>query len=426
VSKVEPAQLDFSLAQAIQQIKKENTNISQKLFKICRRIMNQRQVSACESAYRLCHLPFRDSFRKCVFLNTRKPEQRYRVVKFDKVSKKATDYCANLFDFVHMCLLEFAMLFEPYYAKQFDDENNLVFPRKKTKKRLLTLRDNSKMIIRNITLQFVVRVPYFFVNNKPENYYYSLLVQYKPYRQEIQLLEGFDSSLRAFEANEEEMRNINKRLEEFRQLDHHLENAFNTVGAFDILERIPPPLEEIEEELPEQALSREQFERGLGAMNVTQRDIFESITSRCAQQLNGNLIRLKLFITGNAGTGKTFLFKILQFQINNCFGGRIVVKVCALTGVAARLVGGSTLHSSLRLPVQRDGVIVELQSLTGNYLEIMRREWKDIEFIFIDEVSMIPYEMFCMVDSRLKQLMNNDEIFGKINTIRFGDAITTC
>jgi hypothetical protein len=30
VSKVEPAQLDFSLAQAIQQIKKNNTNISQK------------------------------------------------------------------------------------------------------------------------------------------------------------------------------------------------------------------------------------------------------------------------------------------------------------------------------------------------------------------------------------------------------------
>jgi hypothetical protein len=244
VSKVEPAQLDFSLAQAIQQIKKNNTNISQKQFKICMKIMNQRQISACESAYRLYHLPFRDSSRKCIFLNTRKPEQQYRVVKFDKSSKKAIDYCANIFDryelrpfehpdydFVHMCLLEFAMLFEPYYAKQFDDEGNeneniLVFPRKKTKKRLLTLRDNSKMIIRNRPA--VVRVPYFVVNNEPENYYYSLLVQYKPYRQESQLLEGYDSSLRAFQSNEELMRNINKRLEKFRKLNHHLENAFNT------------------------------------------------------------------------------------------------------------------------------------------------------------------------------------------------------
>jgi hypothetical protein len=79
-------------------------------------------------------------------LNTRKPEQQYRVVKFDKSSKKAIDYCANIFDryelrpfehpdydFVHMCLLEFAMLFEPYYAKQFDDADVANHPTKSDK-----------------------------------------------------------------------------------------------------------------------------------------------------------------------------------------------------------------------------------------------------------------------------------------------------
>lgn len=33
------------------------------------------------------------------------------------------------------------------------------------------------------------------------------------------------------------------------------------------------------------------------------------------------------------------------------------VKVCALTGVAARLINGTTLHSALKLPVQKDGRI---------------------------------------------------------------------
>lgn len=97
------------------------------------------------------------------------------------------------------------------------------------------------------------------------------------------------------------------------------------------------------------------------------------------------------------------------------------VKVCALTGVAARLINGTTLHSALKLPVQKDGRIVHMLQLTGNYLQIMRRQWRYIQFLFIDEISMVPYEMLCMIDNRLKQLKNNEEVFGGINVIVFGD-----
>lgn len=71
--------------------------------------------------------------------------------------------------------------------------------------------------------------------------------------------------------------------------------------------------------------------------------------------------------------------------------------MCALTGVAARLVGGQTLHMTLRLPVQKDGRIAPIQKLTGNHLKVLREEWKDIESLFIDEISMVPYEMLCMI-----------------------------
>lgn len=96
------------------------------------------------------------------------------------------------------------------------------------------------------------------------------------------------------------------------------------------------------------------------------------------------------------------------------------MKVCALTGVAARLVGGGTLHSTFKLPVQKDGRIVQMLQLTGNYLRIMRQQWKDIQFLFIDEISMVPYEMLCMIESRLRQVKNPDELFGGINIIVFG------
>ena len=94
-----------------------------------------------------------------------------------------------------------------------------------------------------------------------------------------------------------------------------------------------------------------------------------------------------------------------------------------LTGVAALLVGGTTLHSTFKLPVQKDESILEMPQLTGNYLRIMRLQGKDIQILFIDEISMIPYEMLCMIESRLRQLKNPDELFGGINVIVFGDLL---
>lgn len=56
--------------------------------------------------------------------------------------------------------------------------------------------------------------------------------------------------------------------------------------------------------------------------------------------------------------------------------------------VGARLVGGSTFYSMFRLPVP-----VYMPLLTHNYFRIMRYQWRDIEFVFIDKISMVPYEI---------------------------------
>ncbi|CAG9762951.1 unnamed protein product [Ceutorhynchus assimilis] len=82
-----------------------------------------------EVSERLCYLNMRecDSSRKTVFLNTRKPEQRYEVLKFTEAGQ-AGSYCANEryekrpmehpdYNFNNMLFMELAMLFEPHYAK---------------------------------------------------------------------------------------------------------------------------------------------------------------------------------------------------------------------------------------------------------------------------------------------------------------------
>ena len=87
------------------------------------------------------------------------------------------------------------------------------------------------------------------------------------------------------------------------------------------------------------------------------------------------------------------------------------MKVCALTGVAARLVGGITLYNTFKLPVQKDGRMLEMSQLSGNHLRILRIQSKDIQFLFRDEISMIPYEMLCMIESKLTIESNDSSKF---------------
>ena len=63
-----------------------------------------------------------------------------------------------------------------------------------------------------------------------------------------------------------------------------------------------------------------------------------------------------VFITGSAGTGKSYLLKYLVQELQNeneSSGKGKCVGVCAPTGVAAIIVGGSTLHYFFGVLVSR-------------------------------------------------------------------------
>ncbi|KAE9521618.1 hypothetical protein AGLY_017986 [Aphis glycines] len=127
ISKAEPTELNVSVALAIREIRREESDISQKLFKICMRIMNER----------LRHLTLTGSSRQCIFLNTRKPEQGYRMLKFETDGRSTGDFFANIFqryenrprepadyNFPAMCLMEFTMRFQPHYRKPRGEEES--------------------------------------------------------------------------------------------------------------------------------------------------------------------------------------------------------------------------------------------------------------------------------------------------------------
>lgn len=444
-TKNEPIGVTKNLRDALKTIREENIPIGQKLVKQAYQIQRMRNVSAMEAAQRLCHLPFKQSSRECVKLPTHRPEERYSVIRFQR--QNAVDFCQSIIDrymqrplqhseynFDQMSLMQFAMLFKPYYKTSTNEDeegDEDVFEDEIIEKivsRYLTLQNNQKMKIR--TRPAVVRVNSFNLNQDPEGFYYSLLLQYIPFRNEDELTANFETAREAFLAKETILMQTSRELMIYRQRDRFLENAINLAKAYN------PLLAEIdyndnyqndvsEEDEPDNRPDRNQFDADIKRMTVEQADLLNFVTECIRKQKEEkSLDRVRIFVTGGAGTGKTFTLKNLLEQIRRCYEGeKSAVKFGALTGVAAKLISGMTLHSLFRLPIQEDGKIKKLSNLTGLFLESMRHQWRNTKFLIIDEISMVPYEMLRDIHSRLQQIFDNGELFGGINVIVFGDLM---
>ena len=122
----------------------------------------------------------------------------------------------------------------------------------------------------------------------------------------------------------------------------------------------------------------------LHAYNIV-REHFENGSS-CKQPL-------RMIVSGTAGTGKSYLIQCLKRLLGNG------LRVAAPTGVAAFNVDGYTLHSLLGLPIKGD-----FKELERNRLRNIQESLAAVEYIIIDEMSMIGRKLFGQVDRRLRQV----------------------
>jgi ATP-dependent DNA helicase PIF1 len=120
-----------------------------------------------------------------------------------------------------------------------------------------------------------------------------------------------------------------------------------------------------------------------------------------------------VLITGPAGTGKSFLLNFLRTKYPD-------LAVAASTGIAALNVGGCTLHSWASLPIDDTPAIEVAKKLNekknGVWISIRKTER-----LAIDEVSMIPAELFDKFDEVLRMVRKCDKPFGGIQIISVGD-----
>ena len=102
---------------------------------------------------------------------------------------------------------------------------------------------------------------------------------------------------------------------------------------------------------------------------------------------------LCLIVIGVAGTGKSYLINgICNLLQSKC-------AVTATTGKAAYNIKGVTVHSLLKLPIGSRG----RKDLTGQSLCRLQENLNEIDYILIDEYSMLGQVAFGWIDKRCKQ-----------------------
>ena len=123
-----------------------------------------------------------------------------------------------------------------------------------------------------------------------------------------------------------------------------------------------------------------------------------------------------LFITGPAGTGKTYLIqKIKEY----CDLVHLNVGITAMTGCAAYLIHGNTLHSWAGIGLGKAPIANIVKKIrTRPYL---RTRWKNVKVLIIDEISMLDMALFEKLDDIARNVRNTFLPWGGIQLCFLGD-----
>ncbi len=131
-----------------------------------------------------------------------------------------------------------------------------------------------------------------------------------------------------------------------------------------------------------------------------------------------NILKMghSVFLTGAAGTGKTY---VLNQYINYLKRHSINPAMTASTGIAATHIGGQTIHSWSGI-----GIYEKLDSWTLDKIlqnEKLFKRYKDVKVLIIDEISMLHASRLDMINTLFKKFRDNSLPFGGVQIIFCGD-----
>ena len=129
--------------------------------------------------------------------------------------------------------------------------------------------------------------------------------------------------------------------------------------------------------------------------------------------------RENIFLTGPAGTGKTYL--IQKMYDVACMNGSKKMAVCAMTGCAALLLqcNAKTLHSWSGIKLAKGKKEDVVNSVIHNKFAL--KSWKNAQVLVLDEVSMLSKKVFEIIEEIGRRVKHSDLPFGGIQVIFIGD-----
>lgn len=128
--------------------------------------------------------------------------------------------------------------------------------------------------------------------------------------------------------------------------------------------------------------------------------------------------RKNLFLTGDAGTGKSkVLNNIFDFLSKNGY----YIGVTASTGVAALNIGGSTIHSFAGIGLGDEDVNTLLNKIAKN--KKAKNRIRSIQTLFIDEISMISKELFEKLERVFRTMRFSNQPWGGVQLVLSGDFL---
>ncbi|GFX42884.1 ATP-dependent DNA helicase PIF1 [Trichonephila clavipes] len=183
------------------------------------------------------------------------------------------------------------------------------------------------------------------------------------------------------------------------------ENAVNTIGISAVRKR-------------SNVMSKQEYCHMMRSTNNGQRELILETIHRLHLS---DSIPIQIFFTGPAGSGKTYVLKLLMETYNrytqqhNSLRNAFVA--CASTGKAAVNLGGVTVHSAFKITQSR-----RIGTMAREVLQNYRSTFIGVKCIIIVEVSMIGCDVLHKINLRLQEITGvHDQPFGNLNIIFCGD-----
>lgn len=124
-----------------------------------------------------------------------------------------------------------------------------------------------------------------------------------------------------------------------------------------------------------------------------------------------------IFLTGVAGSGKTWLIK----QFYEDFKERRRIAITATTGIASLEIGGKTMHSYLSIGLGTGSVDKMASYIMGSY--VAKNRWIKLDLLVIDECSMLDPVLFDKLENIARIVRGDERPFGGIQLCLVGDFL---